>query len=83
MPSRKNRPDKYTSGSKNHPWTSKLIRYLVEAEATTPGDNHYIGWPDVAEADRMTRLGYLRESTSRGCYYVTDTFRIAYMRSSK
>lgn len=83
MPARKNRPNKFR-GDKGAPQLAPkrtpLIDKLIAWERVNPGDDHYVGWPDMKEAQDLARRGWLKESTwTLGCFYVTDGFRAAVM----
>lgn len=78
MPVRKNNPNKFhgTPADYSKLLETKLAKYLLEAESKAPNSSHYVGWPDMKEAEMLRREGLLWEDpTSKGCFYITDRFR--------
>lgn len=85
MPARKNRPGK----SGNTPKTgnslkerlatiksSGLISSLSEQELRNPGQAHYVGWPQMQDAQFLEKHGYLSESgTAMGCFHLKPSFK--------
>lgn len=91
MPARKNRPHKHgTSGEaaasakkrqvENNQAERGLVDKFIEWERDHPRHDHYVGWPDMAAAERLVKKGYLIEGTrATGCFHVTETFRQTFM----
>ena len=75
MPARKNRPDKFTGTPPKAPPLSALIKKLKSWERINPGDDHYVGWPDVTEAEHLEKGGYLRQGDALGCFFLTTKFK--------
>lgn len=78
MPARKNNPNKFHGAIKDYSklLKTKLATYLWEAEGKTPNSSHYVGWPDMTEAEMLRKEGLLREDPRvKGCFYITDRFR--------
>lgn len=79
MPARKNRPGKFDGAhhpnSPIAPIVTALVRKFIGWERENPEHDHYVGWPDMDEARRLEKDGYLREGTALGCFFLTDKFR--------
>ncbi len=52
-----------------------LVDRVLLLERATPHFDHYVSHCDMHIANRLEKLGYLREGATAGCFYVTDTFR--------
>jgi len=53
-----------------------LALALLAQESQRPGEAHYVGWPQMADALFLEKLGYLQESrAAKGCFHVTEKFK--------